>query len=246
MDAMDARRIGKNLQNRQDILQILQILHTLKRNIHIDSKSELNIDDAEFNNIKYIFPVNQSAELFNTIMLIVDRDKLDAHLMNKRTNEWAKVVYKLLTPILTHIINDIVVTFLFDFITKAMIVTGQHLPISLDSHYGMIFSMFLNNQLSKYTAEYVNNLVMYYTSYNGYNCTLPTIQEGGASKESLEMINMMKNINWSLVTYVFVELCVKLYKTAKDPLSHYRSMAIVLLLCVMFIMILMIKKIKIE
>ena len=196
-------------------------------------------NDPEFHFMQYLFPVNKSIDLFNILMVIMDRNKLHEHLANKNTNQWSKIVYKLSTPLMTHIVNDMTMSFVFDFIQKAMLVAGKGNYGSniFSGHYGIILKMFLNNHMSKYTTMYIDNFVMYYTGYNGYNCTLD---------DSSNSVIIPKNMNWSVMTYMLNEVCIKLYNSAKNPYSSNRLISMILLATIAMLFVYMVKKIKIE
>ena len=195
--------------------------------------------DPEFHFMQYLFPINKSIDLFNILMVILDRNKLHEHLAHKNTNQWSKIVYKLSTPLMTHVVNDLTMSFMFDFIQKAMRVAGkgQFGSDMFSGYYGIVLKMFLNNHMSNYTTMYIDNFVMYYTGYNGYNCTLD---------DSSDSITIPKNMNWSLMTYMLNNVCIKLYNQVKDPYSSNRLMAMILLATIAILFVYMVKKIKIE
>ena len=228
---------------RQLMQQLSIVLKQLKKPIYKQLHPRDTIDaphhDPEFHFMQYLFPVKKSIDLFNILMVIMDRHKLHEHLANKNTNQWSKIVYKLSTPLMIHVVNDLVMAFMFDFIQKAMMVAGKgHYGYNMFSgNYGIILKMFLNNHMSKYTTMYIDNFVMYYTGYNGYNCTL---------KDSSDSITLPKHMNWSLVTYLMNEVCIKLYNQAKDPYSSNRLLAVILLATIVMMFVYMIKKIKIR
>lgn len=209
---------------------IIHMVKQLKKPIYND----LQKHPSEFHAIEHAFPVKQCEDIFNAICIITDQERLNRYLMTKRTNQWSMVVYLLVNPLLSYIITQLVVSFIFDFIKKAMIVSGQTLPIPINGTYGHVCGMFLNSHMSTYTEEYVRNALKYYTCYNGYNCTID-----GA-------IGNLKQINWSIVNYAFNQVCFKLYRTAINPSSSYQYVSITLLLCIMLVIISMIQKIKIE
>ena len=227
--------------HRQLMQQLSIVLKQLKKPIYKQLNSRDTIDaphhDPEFHFMQYLFPVNKSIDLFNILMVIMDRHKLHEHLAHKNTNQWSKIVYKLSTPLMTHVVNDMVMAFMFDFIQKAMLVAGKG-QVGYDmcsGNYGIILKMFLNNHMSKYTTMYIDNFVMYYTGYNGYNCTID---------DSSDSITFPKNMNWSLMTYILNEACITLYNHVKNPHSSNRLLAVVLLATIAMMFVYMIKKIK--
>lgn len=219
---------------RQLLKQLKKPIHQDGLQEHQDGLQEHHDRPDELHTIEYIFPVKSCEQIFNAICIITDQERLNRYLVTKRTNQWSMAVYLIVKPILSYIVSQLVVSFLFDFIKKSMIVSGTSCPIPLDGVYGRCCGMIVSSQMSSYVEVYVSNALKYYTCYNGHNCTLG------------QYSNAVKQFNWSLFNYIFNQVCFKLYRSAINPESNYRYLSFILLTCIGIAIMGMIQKIRIE